>query len=123
MTLVERVHRVGNDLDLITRLQMVEMLEKHRVRVLCSTSLLEVEDHHIRVQLPDQTVERLPMDFAVICLGMRPVVGDLVPGIENDYAPGCPVMNIGDSQAARRIIDAIREGRDVIQTLEHLGRI
>lgn len=123
VTLVERVHRVGNDLDLITRLQMVEMLEKHRVRVLCSTSLLEVEDHHIRVQLPDQTVERLPMDFAVICLGMRPVVGDLVPGIENDYAPGCPVMNIGDSQAARRIIDAIREGRDVIQTLEHLGRI
>ena len=31
------------------------------------------------------------------------------------------VMNIGDSLAARRIIDGVREGRNVLDALEDMG--
>ena len=33
------------------------------------------------------------------------------------------IMNIGDSLMARRIIDGVREGRNVLDTLEDMGAL
>ncbi|AWE42896.1 MULTISPECIES: FAD-dependent oxidoreductase [unclassified Actinobaculum] len=122
VTLVERLHRVGDELDIVTRLQMVEMLEKHNVEQLCSTSLLEVASDHAIVELPDGTQRTLQAAISVICLGMRPVRGDLDYLIERANRAERTVMNIGDSVQPRRIIDAVREGREILAVLERTGR-
>ena len=122
VTLVERLPRVGNDLDLITRLQMVEMLDEHNVEQLPSTSLLEVRSDAVLVELEDGTKREIPMAAGVICLGMRAVQGELAAITERLTASGHPVLNIGDSVRPRRIIDAAREGREILTVLDRLGR-
>lgn len=121
-TLVERLPAIGNDLDMITRLQMLEMLARGGVDVRVSTSLAEVREDGVVVQAANGEPEFIEMVHGVICLGMRPVVAGLAELTERCTSAGTPVMNIGDSVRPRKIIDAVREGRGVLRALDGLGR-
>lgn len=122
VTIVERLDRIGAELDIITRLQMVEMLEKHEVEQLCSTSLMEVTADHVTVEFADGQRRTIEAAAVVIALGMRSVNAGLEALVERANRAERTVMNIGDSVHPRRIIDAVREGREIITVLDRLGR-
>ncbi|HEY0185954.1 MAG TPA: FAD-dependent oxidoreductase [Cellulomonas sp.] len=121
VTLVERMDRVAGDLDLITGMQMREMLTTHAVRVLTRTSLTEVGDGWVEVEDPDGARRRLPGAATFVCLGMR--------GDRSSYAAlatafdgtGVDVLDVGDSAGGGKIIDATAGGRGVLLTLEARG--
>ncbi|GIG26856.1 FAD-dependent oxidoreductase [Cellulomonas denverensis] len=121
VTLVERLDRVAGDLDVITALQMHEMLDRHGVEVLTGTTLTEVGDGWVDVTDPEGTPRRLTGDATYICLGMRGDRGSY-PGLAAAFAgTGVDVLDIGDSAGGGKIIDATRGGRDVLLTLTERG--
>ncbi|MBU4215217.1 MAG: NAD(P)/FAD-dependent oxidoreductase [Actinobacteria bacterium] len=121
VVLVERLGTVGADLDLITRMQMVEMLDKEKVEIRTLTSLLEVKDGAVVVARPDGSTLELVFDAAFVCLGMRAVDAPYRELAEHFVGTGIEVLNIGDSAAVGRIIDATAGGRDVLLALERAG--
>lgn len=123
VTLVERLPKIAQDLDLITRLQMLEVVHSHDVDVRRSTSLLEVHDDAVTLEGPDGTVEDVPADYIFICLGMRAVPGPVAALTDHYRLTGVPVLNIGDSVRARKIIDGVREGRAILRTLEDIDAL
>lgn len=121
VTLVERLGAIASDLDVITRLQMLEMIDKHHVEVRTSTSLMEVGDDHVIVENPDGTTERLDAAATFVCLGMRAVSGPFAELDEHFRGSGVAVLNVGDSNRVGKIIDATRDGRDVLLALQSQG--
>lgn len=121
VTLVERLDRVAGDLDLITGMQMREMLEKHDVTVLTRTSLTEVGDGWVEVE--DAHGVRRSLDGAVtfVCLGMRGDRSSHAALAAAFAGTGVDVLDVGDSSGGAKIIDATAGGRDVLLTLESRG--
>ncbi|MGO0883277.1 oxidoreductase [Clostridioides difficile] len=119
-SIVEMLPVVGKDLDPITKVTMMKMLKDYNVDVYTDTALLEVEDDNFKVK-KDKEEFLLNFDYGFICLGMKsnnPILNDLKKHFE---AKNVEVINIGDSKIARRIIDGVREGRNIITTLEKLN--
>jgi hypothetical protein len=62
----------------------------------------------------------LNFDLCFICLGMR-ADAPLLPELQAyALAEDIPLVNIGDSKVARRIIEGTREARDILKTIELL---
>ncbi|MCC0633927.1 FAD-dependent oxidoreductase [Clostridioides sp. ZZV15-6388] len=119
-SIVEMLPVVGKDLDPITKVTMMKMLKDYNVDVYTNTALLEVEDDNFKVK-KDKEELLLDFDYGFICLGMKsnnPILNDLKKHFESKNVE---VINIGDSKIARRIIDGVREGRNIITTLEKLN--
>lgn len=122
VTIVERLPELGKDLDIITRLSMMDMLKKHDVDVRTNTSLVEVAGDHFKLEYNGE-VNPLEFDFGFVCLGMRPERPELSE-VEKHFIPqGVEVVNIGDSLGARKILDGVREGRNVLSTLKKIGAL
>ena len=80
-----------------------------------STALQQVHSDHFVVKRNDQ-IEKLAFDEGFVCLGMRsyaPIMESLKQSFGNDIE----LINIGDSVRARRIIDGVAEGRNIINVL------
>lgn len=122
VTIVERLPELGKDLDIITKLSMMDMLRKFHVEVRTDTSLTEVGPDHFKVNAAGKETA-LPFDYGFVCLGMKPER----PGLQelDEYFTGrnVKVVNIGDSFSARKIMDGVREGRNVLATLELIGAL
>ena len=59
--------------------------------------------------------------LGVVCLGMR-AQGQLYQNLTEEFSSeDVEIMNIGDSQRARRIIDGTQEGRNILTILEQKG--
>ena len=115
--IVEMLPVVGKDLDTVTKVGAYDMLEKHNVDVMTSTALMEVHKDHFVVKRND-ALENLDFDYGFVCLGMRayaPVLNELKEAFNSDEVE---IMNIGDSVRARRIIDGVAEGRNVLNALK-----
>lgn len=115
--IVEMLPVVGKDLDTVTKVGTYDMLEKHNVDVMTSTALMEVHKDHFVVKRND-ALENLDFDYGFVCLGMRayaPVLNELKEAFNSDEVE---IMNIGDSVRARRIIDGVAEGRNVLNALK-----
>ena len=115
--IVEMLQVVGKDLDTVTKIGTYDMLEKHNVDVMTSTALMEVHKDHFVVKRND-ALENLDFDYGFVCLGMRayaPVLNELKEAFNSDEVE---IMNIGDSVRARRIIDGVAEGRNVLNALK-----
>ncbi|HFL3113445.1 TPA: 2,4-dienoyl-CoA reductase, partial [Clostridioides difficile] len=94
-----------------------DMLEKHNVQVLTSTALQEVHPDHFVVKRNEQ-METLDFDYGFVCLGMRaysPVMEELKQTFADEDVE---LFNIGDSVRARRIIDGVAEGRNILNALK-----
>ncbi len=112
----------GRDLDIITKNAMLTMLDEHQVEQHMNTQLMAVAADHFRVKNTQQTFD-IPFDYGFVCLGMRANRTGLDEIERWANANNVKIMNIGDSLMARRIIDGIREGRNVLDTLEDMGAL
>lgn len=120
VSIVEMFPELGKDLDLITKLSMMEIVEKYQVNVHTSTKLTQVNENAFLVEDANGNMKELSFDLGFVCLGMRsdaPLLADLQSyALAEDIA----LVNIGDSKVARRIIEGTREARDILKTIEQL---
>lgn len=120
VTMVERMPVVGKDLDHITRISMMTMLKERNVDVRVETSLMEVAEDHFKVSYEGEE-SAIEFDYGFVCLGMKsenPIFADL-----QSYFSNIEVINIGDSWGVRKIMDGVREGRNILTTLEKIGAL
>lgn len=112
VTLVEMNSAWGNGVDPITKSYMEELMEQHEVKVHLETKLLEVGADYFIVE---QNGAAVRMEFAhgFLCLGLMACVAsqEMMAAIARKQIP---LAQIGDCQKARKIIDAIAEGRNCI---------
>lgn len=117
VSIVEMLPVVGKDLDFVTKVGTYDMLERHQVQVLTSTALQEVFQDHFVVKQKDENMT-LDFDYGFVCLGMRsysPILDTLKETFANEDVE---ILNIGDSARARRIIDGVAEGRNILMALK-----
>jgi 2,4-dienoyl-CoA reductase-like NADH-dependent reductase (Old Yellow Enzyme family)/NADPH-dependent 2,4-dienoyl-CoA reductase/sulfur reductase-like enzyme len=122
VSIVEMQPLLGKDLDVITKLSMMDIIKKYNVNVHTSTALVEVASDHFKVKKDDNEVN-LGFDYGFVCLGMRsenPILNDLQ---EHFGQENVEIVNIGDSLRTRKIIDGVREGRDVIAILKKIENL
>lgn len=120
VSIVERLPMLARDLDVVTKVGMMAMVEKNNVNVMTNTSLLEVNDDSFKIERYGKE-ELLEFDYGFVCLGMRsysPMLNDITEYFEDSNVE---IINIGDSKRARRIIDGVQEGRNITESLEYIG--
>lgn len=118
--IVEQTDEIGYGIDPITRCNLNDNLKRYPIHQYTNTTLKKITDSTFVVER-DGEQEALPFDYAYICLGMlsdAPLLEDLCKKFQQG---GVEVLNIGDSRGARRMIDGVREGRNILTTLEHLS--
>ena len=120
--LIEMQDAPGRDLDIITKNAMLTMLDEHHVEQHMRTQLVAVTPTHFTVKNTDGAFD-IPFDYGFVCLGMRANTAGLNEIEQWARANNVKIMNIGDSLMARRIIDGVREGRNVLDTLEDMGAL
>ena len=112
--------QIGRDLDPVSKNDTKTMMKKHNVHQLTKTALLEVKDSSFLVKGDGEPYE-LPFEYGFVCLGMR-AQGQLYQNLTEEFSSeDVEIMNIGDSQRARRIIDGTQEGRNILTVLEQKG--
>ena len=120
ISIVEMMDQIGRDLDPVSKNDTKTMMKKHNVHQLTKTALLEVKDSSFLVKGDGEPYE-LPFEYGFVCLGMR-AQGQLFQSLTEAFASeDVEIMNIGDSQRARRIIDGTQEGRNILTILEQKG--
>ncbi|MBE5985471.1 MAG: 2,4-dienoyl-CoA reductase, partial [Paenibacillaceae bacterium] len=115
--IVEMMPDIGKDLDPVSKSGINAMMKKYEVVQLTGATLTEVRESSFLIS-QNGTETELPFDYGFVCLGMRantPVINDLHQAFDDTDAE---IINIGDSVRARRIIDGIQEGRNLLNTLE-----
>ena len=122
VTIVEQKSRFGETLDFITRIGSLAMLSKYGVHQYPNASLLEVKNDRFVVRHDYKDIE-LEFDYGFICLGMESATPALKELYDHFIYEGIEVLNIGDSAQTRRIIEGVKEGRDIILSLERLNFI
>ena len=120
ISIVEMMDQIGRDLDPVSKNDTKAMMKKHNVHQLTKTALLEVKDSSFLVRGDGEPYE-LPFEYGFVCLGMR-AQGQLYQNLTEEFSSeDVEIMNIGDSQRARRIIDGTQEGRNILTILEQQG--
>ena len=120
ISIVEMMDQIGRDLDPVSKNDTKTMMKKHNVHQLTKTALLEVKDSSFLVRGDGEPYE-LPFEYGFVCLGMR-AQGQLYQNLTEEFSSeDVEIMNIGDSQRARRIIDGTQEGRNILTVLEQKG--
>ena len=120
ISIVEMMDQIGRDLDPVSKNDTKTMMKKHNVHQLTKTALLEVKDSSFLVRGDGEPYE-LPFEYGFVCLGMR-AQGQLYQNLTEEFSSeDVEIMNIGDSQRARRIIDGTQEGRNILTILEQKG--
>lgn len=122
-TIVEMQSLLGKDLDIIGRLSMMSMVEANNVNVMLSTTLQEVKSDRFIVMTKNGKVEELEFDYGFICLGLTPVTKYIDELRSNANKDKFVFQQIGDSKQARKLIDGMREARDVIASIQAIERI
>ena len=110
---------VGPALDPITKVSIVDLMNKYNVHQRPSTALQEVKPDCFVVKNPDGSMEEVEFDYGCICMGLKsnnPVLDML----KEEFAD-VEIMNIGDSKRQRRIIEGTEEGRAIVKVLEKKG--
>ena len=120
ISIVEMMDQIGRDLDPVSKNDTKAMMKKHNVHQLTKTALLEVKDSSFLVKGDGEPYE-IPFEYGFVCLGMR-AQGQLYQSLAEEFSSeDVEIMNIGDSQRARRIIDGTQEGRNILTILEQKG--
>lgn len=121
ISVVEMMPQIGKDLDPVSKLRMEEIFEKHHVTLRPETALTRVEENAFIVRNPDGSSERLEFAYGFVCLGMKSASPVLTELTEKFSPEKVEIVNIGDSVRARRIIDGVSEGRNILNVLKKRG--
>lgn len=119
VTIVEKMPIIGNGLDPVTKSDTGHTMKKHHVNQLTNTSLLEVKSDSFSVELENGEKTDLEFDFGFVCLGMK-ANNSLMNELMENFSDNAKILNIGDSLRARRIIEGVYEGRNILNTLVQL---
>ncbi len=117
VTIVELQGAVGKDLDPVSKVDINSLIRKHGVEKKMNTRLVEVKPSSFIVE-QDGKIEEIEFDYGFVCLGMKataPIINELMTAYEDDDVE---IVNIGDSVRARRIIDGVQEGHNILSLLE-----
>ncbi len=120
VAVVEMLSAIGRDLDPITACSMAHLLSDNNVVQMTETKLIEVRERSFIVE-KEGVAQELPFDYGFVCLGLH--TSD-APFKELSASLGSKavILNIGDSaKAPGHIIDGVRQGRDILFTLEQMG--
>ena len=120
ITICERQTHFGVDLDAATRNASYQLMDEYGVHQYTSSDLLRVEEDKFIVRHNYKDME-MDFDYGFVCLGMRATSPQLDELIDAFAYKGVEIVNIGDSARTRRIIDGVREGRNIINVLERRG--
>lgn len=122
VTIIEMMDQIGKDLDPVSRLRMREIMDEYHVTELTRTALTKVGDDRFTVKTPDGTEKEYTFDYGFVCLGMKsksPVLEELEEAFAGDES--VEIMNVGDSVRARRIIEGVAEGHNILKMLRKRG--
>ena len=109
---------IGRDIDPVSKSDINALMNRYGVRKMPDTALLEVRPGEFIVRNSGEE-KTLEFDYGFVCLGMRannPVLEELRAEFENDDVE---IISIGDSVRARRIIEGVSEGRNIINVLRN----
>ncbi|MGL6200149.1 MAG: FAD-dependent oxidoreductase [Lachnospiraceae bacterium] len=122
VTIVEMLDQVGKDLDPISKLRMKEIFDKYGVKELTKTALTKVANDHFTVKSPGGEQYDLPFLYGFVCLGMKSK-SPVLENIEEAFRQNNHVefINVGDSVRARRIIEGVFDGHNILNVLERRG--
>ena len=116
-SIVEMAPVIGNGIDPVSKVGTFDLLNKHNVKQLTNTKLLEVKDNSFLVEYADGSLDELEFDYGFVCLGMKSN-NPVLKALEEEYSDtNIEIVSIGDSIRARRIIEGVEEGRNIINTL------
>lgn len=118
VSIVEMMPKIGNGLDPVSTARTSAIMKKYNVQQLTKTSLMEVTPDKFIVKNSDDNLQDLDFDYGFVCLGMKsnsPILNELKEKYENIDVD---IVNIGDSVRARRIIEGVEEGRNILTTLK-----
>ncbi len=119
-TIVEMMPEVGRDLDPVSKNAAKQLFADHGVEVCTGTKLMEVRPDNFLIE-KDGEQRELAYDYGFVCLGMR-ANAPLIAELEQKFPRSeTELYNIGDSARARRIIDGVREGHDILEVLKKRG--
>lgn len=116
VSIVEMQSVIGRDIDPVSKSDINSLMNTYGVNKLVDTALLEVRADSFLVKQDGQE-KILDFDYGFVCLGMRannPVLEQLRCAFEDTDVE---IVNIGDSVRARRIIEGVSEGRNIINIL------
>ena len=120
-TIVEMQTALAKDLDMIGRLSMMRMIDDNHVNVMLETTLQEVKEDRFIVSRNGQ-IEELDFDYGFVCLGLTPVSEFTEQFRQHADKNHYQFQQIGDCKQARKLIDGMREGRDVIAAIQSIER-
>ncbi len=116
VSIVEMMPQIGKDLDPVSKCGTNALMKKYNVNQMPNTALCEVKADSFVVKAGEEEKE-LPFDYGFVCLGMRanaPILDEVRDAFANTNVE---ILNIGDSVRARRIIDGVQEGHNILSTL------
>lgn len=122
VTIIEMMDQIGKDLDPVSKLRMKEISEKHQVVELTKVALTTVCEDKFVVKTQEDAFQEYTFDYGFVCLGMKsksPVLQDLEEAFADD--PKIEILNVGDSVRARRIIEGVSEGHNILNALRKHG--
>ncbi len=122
VTIIEMMDQIGKDLDPVSKLRMKEIIEKYNVTELTKTALTTVGKDYFTVKTSEGELKEYPFDYGFVCLGMKsrsPVLEELEEYFATEEK--IEIMNVGDSVRARRIIEGVAEGHNILKTLRKHG--
>ena len=122
VTIIEMMDQIGKDLDPVSKLRMKEIIEKYHVTELPRTALTSVSRDSFTVKTPEGELKEYAFDYGFVCLGMKsksPVLKELEEAFAGDEK--VEILNVGDSVRARRIIEGVAEGHNILKTLRKHG--
>lgn len=117
VSIVEMQSTIGKDLDPVSKSDINALMNKYKVNKMTETALLEVNNDYFVVKNNGEETN-LQFDYGFVCLGMRannPVLEELQSKFEDTQTE---IISIGDSVRARRIIDGVFEGRNIVNILK-----
>ena len=116
VSIVEMMPQIGKDLDPVSKCGTNALMKEHHVNQMPNTALCEVKADAFTVKV-DGEEKDLPFDYGFVCLGMRanaPVLDEIREAFADTDVE---IINIGDSVRARRIIDGVQEGHNILNVL------
>ncbi len=121
VSVIEMLPTIGAISDPITKVSTKALMKKYNVHQRTSTALQEAKPDAFVVKNPDGSIEEVPFDYGMVCMGLKgynPVLEDMQKAFDDGSVE---ILNIGDSFRARQIIDGTREGRNILKVLEKRG--
>jgi 2,4-dienoyl-CoA reductase-like NADH-dependent reductase (Old Yellow Enzyme family)/thioredoxin reductase len=119
VSIVEMLPAIGRDLDPVSSCGIENHMARYGVKKLPSTALKKIKADRFLLEADGKQFE-LPFDYGFLCLGMK-AYNPLFETLQAASAGKAAIISVGDSVRARRIIEGVGEGRDIIAQLELMG--